>query len=95
MHTHVWYICTYQNGALPCGQGEDVGAGNDAGAEVLHVPLDVVDDLETADGVHVRKRGLLAGEVLPGHVVQKNGSVTSLKQFFICLNRKLMTIECK
>ena len=68
----------YQKGAVARGEGDDVGAGDDAGADGLDVGLDLVDDLVAADGVDVRAGALLAGKA-PG-VVQKNRSIATLKQ---------------
>ena len=66
----------YQKRAVACCEGDDVGTGDDAGAEQLHVGLDPVDHLVAAHGVHVREGRLLADEA--AHVIQKNGSVTAL-----------------
>jgi hypothetical protein len=69
----------YQQGAVARGEGDDVGAGDDAGADGLDVRLDLVDDLEAADGVDVGAGALLAGKA-PGDVVQKNRSIATLKE---------------
>ena len=67
---------TCQEGAVPRGEGEDVGAGDDAGADGLDVGLDLVDDLVAADGVDVGAGALLADEAAP--VVKKNRAVAAL-----------------
>ena len=68
---------TYQHGAVPGGEGDDVGAGDDAGAAGLDGRLDIVDDVVTADGVGVREGGFLADE--GPHVVEENGGVAALQ----------------
>lgn len=40
------YCITYHRDGVPGGEREDVGTGDDAGAEGLHGPLGVVDDVE-------------------------------------------------
>ena len=67
---------TYQEGAVPRGEGDDVGAGDDAGADGLDAGLDLVDDLVAADGVDVGAGALLADEA--AHVVKKNRAVAAL-----------------
>ena len=67
----------YQEGAESCGEGDDVGAGDNAGADELDVGLDLVDDVEAADGVDVGAGALLAVEA--ADVVQKNGAVAALQ----------------
>jgi hypothetical protein len=52
----------YGDDGVAGGDGEDVGAGDDLLAGVLELRLDVVDDLEAAEGVLVRLRVLLAGD---------------------------------
>jgi hypothetical protein len=66
----------YQEGAVPRGEGDDVGAGDDAGADGLDGGLDLVDDLVAADGVDVGAGALLADEA--ADVVQKNRGVAAL-----------------
>jgi len=68
----------YQKGSVARGEGDNVGAGDDAGADGLDIPLYLVDELGGADGVDVRAGALLAGKA-PG-VVQKNRSIATLKQ---------------
>jgi len=67
----------YQECAVSSGEGDDVGAGDNAGAEELDVGLDLVDDLEAADGVDVGAGALLADEA--ANIVQKNGAVAALQ----------------
>ena len=67
---------TCQEGAVPRGEGEDVGAGDDAGADGLDVGLDLVDDLVAVDGVDVVLGALLADEA--AHVVQKDRAIAAL-----------------
>jgi hypothetical protein len=69
----------YQNGAVPGGEGDDVGAGDGGAVGVLDGGLDAVDDLVAADGVHVRERGLLAVDD-HGHVVQEDRVVAALHE---------------
>ena len=52
----------YSDDGVAGGDGEDVGAGDDLLAGILELRLDVVDDLEAAEGVLVRLRVLLAGD---------------------------------
>jgi hypothetical protein len=66
----------YQEGAVPRGKGDDIGAGDDAWANELDVGLDLVDDLVTADGVDVGAGALLADEA--AGVVQENRGVAAL-----------------
>jgi hypothetical protein len=80
----------YQEGAVSRGEGDDVGAGDDAGAEELDVGLDLVDDLEAADGVDVGAGALLADEA--ANVVQKNGAVAALQVFLIRLHFSMHAI---
>jgi hypothetical protein len=68
---------TYQHGAVPRGEGDDVGAGDDAGAAGLDGRLDIVDDVVTADRVGVRESGFLADE--GPHVVEENRGVAALQ----------------
>jgi hypothetical protein len=69
-------VCTYQECTVPRGERHDVGARDDAGADGLDVGLDLVDDLESANGVDVGTGALLADEAT--HVVQKNRAVAAL-----------------
>jgi hypothetical protein len=62
--------CLYQEGAVPRGEGDDVGARDHAGADDLDVSLDLVDDVVAADRVGVGGSGLLADEA--PRVIQKN-----------------------
>jgi hypothetical protein len=67
---------TYQVDAVARGEGDDVGAGDGAGAGGLHLRLDGVDDLEPAQRVGVGIRVLL-----PRHrrrVVQQHRRVAAL-----------------
>jgi hypothetical protein len=66
----------YQECTVPRGERHDVGARDDAGADGLDVGLDLVDDLESANGVEVGTGALLADEAT--HVVQKNRAVAAL-----------------
>lgn len=45
---------TYEDSGIACSEGEYVGAGDGAGAGCFKGGLDLVDDLETPEGVHVR-----------------------------------------
>ncbi|RWW86912.1 hypothetical protein BHE74_00004294 [Ensete ventricosum] len=58
-------------------EGEDVSAGNDARANVLHRGLDVVDHIEPSHRVLVRQRVLLALYAVT--VIQQNGTVATLQ----------------
>lgn len=51
----------YQDDGVACGHDDDVGAGDHSGAALLQRVLDLVDDLERAQGVDVGERILLAG----------------------------------
>ena len=68
----------YDDDAVPGGDGEDVGAGDDAGADVLDGGLGGVDDLEASDGAVVGGGHLLALE--GGRVVQQQRGVASLDE---------------
>jgi hypothetical protein len=70
-------VYTYQYGAVARGEGDDVGAGDDAGAVGLDGCVYAVDDIVAEDGVGVRASGFLADEAAR-HVVQKNGGVAAL-----------------
>lgn len=69
-------VCTYQEGAVSRGEGDNVGAGDNAGADELDVGLDLVDHVEAAERVDVGAGALLADEA--ADVVQKNGAVAAL-----------------
>ena len=69
--------------AVPGGDGEDVGAGDDAGAHLLDGRLDSVDDLEASHGAVVGRRHLLALET--GRVVQKQRRVAALYILHACI----------
>ena len=60
------------------GEGEDVGAGDNAGAGVLERGLDVVDDGESPRGVVVGRRRLLRRH--PGDAVQQQRRVAPLHE---------------
>ena len=62
--------------AVPGGDGEDVRAGDDAGAHLLHGRPGGVDDLEASDGAVVGRRHLLALEA--GRVIQQQRRVAAL-----------------
>jgi hypothetical protein len=66
----------YGDNAVPGGDGEDVGAGDDPGAGLVDGGLDGVDDLEASDGAVVRLGHLLALEA--GRVVQQQRRVAAL-----------------
>lgn len=51
----------YQDDGVAGGHDDDVGAGDHSGAALLQRVLDLVDDLERAQGVDVGERILLAG----------------------------------
>ena len=68
---------SYKDGGVACGEGEDVGAGDGAGAGGLEGGLDLVDDLESPDGVLVRVGVLLAHN--GGAVVQQHRRVAPLQ----------------
>ena len=70
----------YQGGAVAGGEGDDVGAGDDAGAEELDAALDLVDDVVASDGVDVGERRLLADEARRRHVVEEDGRVAALDE---------------
>jgi ribulose-5-phosphate 4-epimerase/fuculose-1-phosphate aldolase len=73
---------TYQRDGVPCGEGEDVGAGDDAGAEGLHGTLGVVDDVEGVQR-RVGRAVLLRRHGARG--VQQNGAVAALASMrYIC-----------
>ena len=69
---------TYDNDAVPCSDGEDVGTGDDAGADLLDGGLDGVDDLEPSHGLIVGVGHLLALEA--GRVVQQQRGVAALDE---------------
>lgn len=73
-------ITTYDVDGVSGGDGEDVGAGDDAGARLLHRRLYVVDHFEATSRVPVWVRILLSREAR--RVVQKNRSITSLHLFY-------------
>ena len=53
-------MSTYENGGVACGKGEDVGAGDSAGASRLKGDLDLVGNLESPEGVQIGVGPLLA-----------------------------------
>jgi hypothetical protein len=67
---------TYKEGRVTGGEGEDVGAGDGAGAGVLQGDLDLVDHLESPGGVPVGVGPFLADDA--GAVVQQYRGVASL-----------------
>ena len=67
---------THDDDAVPCSDGEDVGAGDDARADLLDGGLDGVDDLEASHGAVVGRRHLLALEA--GRVIQQQRRVAAL-----------------
>jgi hypothetical protein len=67
---------THDDDAVPGGDGEDVGAGDDAGAHLLDGGLDGVDDLESPHGAVVRVGHLLSLEAR--RVVQQQRRVAAL-----------------
>ena len=67
----------YQDNGVAGGHDDDVGAGDDAGAALLQRLLDLVDDLERAQGVDVGQRLLLAGHRRRG--VHQHGAVAPLQ----------------
>lgn len=69
---------TNQSHAVACGQRENVGAGDRAGAHQLHCGFDGVDDAEAAQGVGVRTCVLLPSE--RGGVVQQHRRVAALRE---------------
>ena len=69
MNKYIISMYIYQDGAVPRGEGDDVGARDHAGADGLDVSLDLVDDLVAADG-GVGESGLLADEA--PRVIQEN-----------------------
>ena len=71
---------TDQVDAVPRGEGDDVGAGDDAGAVGLDGRLNVVDDVVAEDGVGVGASVFLADEAVR-HVVQKNRGVAALTHY--------------
>jgi hypothetical protein len=44
---------TYEDSGVAGGEGEDVGTGDHAGASCLKGDLDLVDDLESPEGVQI------------------------------------------
>jgi hypothetical protein len=66
---------TYQDDAVPCGEREHVGAGDDPRARALQPPLRAVDDLEPPQAF-VRDSVLLRRVVR--HRIQQNRRVTAL-----------------
>ena len=64
----------YQLNGYLGGEGEDVGAGDDAGARLLEGGLDGVDDGEAARGVFVGQRVFLRLE--PGEGVEQQATVS-------------------
>ena len=79
------------NGDLGC-EGEDVGAGDDAGARVLQRTFDVVDHREAARRVVIGGHVLLAlnrREV----VVQQKRAVAALKRILTCMSDDAMRIR--
>lgn len=60
------------------GEGQDVGAGDDARADVLDGGLDVVHHVEAPDGVPVRRRVFLGLDASDG--VQQDGGVATLEE---------------
>jgi len=68
---------THDDDAVPGCDGEDVGAGDDAGADLLDGSLDGVDDLEASHGAVVWCRHLLALEA--GRVIQQQRRVAALQ----------------
>ena len=67
----------YADDAVPGGDGEDVGAGDNAGADLVDGGLDGVDHLEAPHGAVVGRRHLLALEV--GRVIQQQRCVAALQ----------------
>ena len=70
-------VGTYQLDGDLGGDGEDVGAGDNAGAGVLQRRLDLVHHLVTARRAVVRPRSLL-GVDHPRHAVQQQRPVAAL-----------------
>ena len=66
---------TYDSHGVAGGKGEDVGAGDDAGAGGLELGLDGVDDVVAAEAL-VERRVLLRRVV--GRGVQKNRALATL-----------------
>ena len=67
---------THYDDAVPSSDGEDVSAGDDAGAHLLDGRLDGIDDLEASHGAVVGRRHLLA--LKAGRVVQQQRRVAAL-----------------
>ena len=66
----------YKDGGVTGGDGEDVGAGDGAGAGGLDGDLDLVDHLESSGGVPVGVGPFLADDAAA--VVQQQRGVASL-----------------
>jgi len=69
----------YHDGGVAGGEGEDVGAGDGAGAGRLEGGLDLVDDLEAPGGVPVGVGPLLAHD--GPAAVQKDRRVAALNYY--------------
>ena len=66
----------YQREGVPGGEGEHVGAGDDAEAGLLQPRLGAVDDLEAAEA---RVRGRVLLRRVARRRVQQNGRVAALQ----------------
>ena len=65
------HVSSYRDDGIASGDGEDVGAGDGALARLLHIGLDLVDDVEASQRSHVPER-------VPLVASQQNGRVAAL-----------------